>query len=362
MLGIGSFDSIGTTISGNICYNNRADGIEVDGNGRGTNILITRNVVYGNGWAFEGYGFNIGSCIRNPTDNILAYNIAYNNNISDGVSDISYVIDGPISVYNNVSYTYGSVVSMGFNLISGDIIFSNNIAYVLNGSTIHCGFDKWGGTNLTSNYNLCYTSLGGNITRVAGTPKTWAQWQGLGYDANSINADPLFLNSVGWDFRLRRESPAINKGVNVGLTSDYSGNPIYGTPDIGAYEYVGAPADTQAPTVPVNLTATAISSSQINLTWTASTDNIAVTGYKIYRGGTQIATSQTNSYSNTGLSPSTAYTYYVVAYDAAGNNSSQSAQVSARTQAPADTTAPIISLSFFHKHYAKLINYHLDNQ
>src|SRR3989338_1194728 len=47
-------------------------------------------------------------------------------------------------------------------------------------------------------------------------------------------------------------------------------------------------SDTQAPTVPTNLTATAVSSSQINLSWTASTDNVAVTGYKIYRAGTQI--------------------------------------------------------------------------
>lgn len=96
---------------------------------------------------------------------------------------------------------------------------------------------------------------------------------------------------------------------------------------------VTPPADTTVPTTPSNLTAAVISSSQINLTWTASTDNIAVTGYKIYRNGTQIATSQRTSYSNTGLSPSTAYTYTVSAYDAAGNSSSQSSQTSATTQA-----------------------------
>ncbi len=90
--------------------------------------------------------------------------------------------------------------------------------------------------------------------------------------------------------------------------------------------------DTQPPTVPTNLSATAVSSSQINLSWTASSDNIGVTGYRVYRGGTQITTMGTNSYSNTGLSPNTTYTYYIVAYDAAGNNSNQSSQASATTQ------------------------------
>ena len=103
--------------------------------------------------------------------------------------------------------------------------------------------------------------------------------------------------------------------------------------------------DTQAPTLPTGLSAQAISSSQINLSWTASTDNVGVTGYRIYRctsssctPSTQIATSATNSYSNTGLSASTAYTYAVSAYDAAGNVSSQSTSVSATTSSSTSTT------------------------
>jgi hypothetical protein len=54
--------------------------------------------------------------------------------------------------------------------------------------------------------------------------------------------------------------------------------------------------DSTPPSTPTNLTATAISSSQINLSWTASTDNVAVTGYKVFRNGTQIATPSTTSY------------------------------------------------------------------
>lgn len=94
----------------------------------------------------------------------------------------------------------------------------------------------------------------------------------------------------------------------------------------------GPPADNTAPTVPTNLSATAASSSQIDLTWTASTDDTAVTGYNIRRGGALINQSATNSYSDTGLSANTNYTYTVDAYDAAGNTSAQSASDNATTQ------------------------------
>ncbi len=91
--------------------------------------------------------------------------------------------------------------------------------------------------------------------------------------------------------------------------------------------------DGQAPTVPTGLTATAVGPQRINLAWTASTDNVGVTGYKIFRGGVEIATSATNSYSNGGLAPSTAYTFTVAAYDARNNTSAQSTSAGATTPA-----------------------------
>ncbi len=82
--------------------------------------------------------------------------------------------------------------------------------------------------------------------------------------------------------------------------------------------------DTTSPTVPTGLTVTVISSSEINLAWNASTDNVGVAGYKVFRNGSQIATTTQTSYTDTGLGASTTYTYTVSAYDAAGNNSAQS--------------------------------------
>lgn len=99
-----------------------------------------------------------------------------------------------------------------------------------------------------------------------------------------------------------------------------------------------APADTTPPTVPTQLTAQAVSISQINLTWLASTDNVAVASYAVYRNGSKVGTSSTASYSDTGLTPSTTYTYTVSATDTSGNTSALSAPVSGKTLA--DTTPP----------------------
>lgn len=90
--------------------------------------------------------------------------------------------------------------------------------------------------------------------------------------------------------------------------------------------------DTTAPSAPTNLTATAVSTSQINLSWTASTDDRRVAQYKIYRNSSLIATvGNVTSYSNTGLTGSTSYSYYVIAVDSSNNLSTQSNTASAST-------------------------------
>src|SRR2546423_2406941 len=87
-----------------------------------------------------------------------------------------------------------------------------------------------------------------------------------------------------------------------------------------------APADTTAPSTPTALSASAVSSSQINLSWTASTDNVWVTGYRVYRAGTLLATlGAVTAYQNTGLAAFTTYSYTVQAVDAAGDAYAQSA-------------------------------------
>jgi chitodextrinase len=90
--------------------------------------------------------------------------------------------------------------------------------------------------------------------------------------------------------------------------------------------------DATPPTAPTGVSAVAVSSSQIDLSWGVSSDNVGVAGYQVFRDGTQIAMPTANAYSDTGLAPSTSYTYTVQAYDAAGNSSASSAPVVATTQ------------------------------
>jgi hypothetical protein len=82
----------------------------------------------------------------------------------------------------------------------------------------------------------------------------------------------------------------------------------------------------------MNLTATVVSSSQIDLSWTASTDNVGVAGYHIYRKGIYVGSGTETSYQSNGLLPSTTYGYRVAAFDAEGNVSAQSVAVSKKTQ------------------------------
>ncbi|MEU9305105.1 carbohydrate binding domain-containing protein [Streptomyces sp. NPDC048269] len=99
----------------------------------------------------------------------------------------------------------------------------------------------------------------------------------------------------------------------------------------------GGGTDTVAPTAPGSLTSTGKTSSSVSLTWTASTDNVAVTGYDIYQGAAKVATSTTTGATVSGLGPNTPYTFTVRARDLAGNTSPAS---NAATVTTDNGTAP----------------------
>lgn len=101
--------------------------------------------------------------------------------------------------------------------------------------------------------------------------------------------------------------------------------------------------DTQAPSAPTGLVGTAVSTSQINLVWSASADNVGVVSYDVYRGAAKIATVSTTSYGDTGLQASTQYSYSVRARDAAGNVGITSDAVSVTTKAPDTQTSSLLN-------------------
>src|SRR5947207_2842555 len=156
-------------------------------------------------------------------------------------------------------------------------------------------------------------------------------------DGNLIGSDSAAPYSVSWNTTSTNNgSHTLTAVATDVLGVRWNSNPVTVTVSNGP------PPDTTPPSVPTGLTASAVSSSQINLSWTASSDNVGVSGYRVYRNGTQIATTGATSFANTGLSPSTTYSYTVAAYDAAGNLSAQSSPASATTPAPPDTTPPSV--------------------
>ncbi|RKH36029.1 hypothetical protein D7Y13_04565 [Corallococcus praedator] len=157
------------------------------------------------------------------------------------------------------------------------------------------------------------------------------------YDKGGNSArNNTFRQATGAFIRNDNSAP---QDTFCGNTFDSSATPVTGSSPVGTPT---APCtggqDTTPPTAPTGLTATAASSSVVDLTWGASTDNVGVTSYQVSRGSTSVCTVSARACSDTGLSPSTTYSYTVRAYDAAGNASSASNTVSVTTPQAAGTT------------------------
>lgn len=122
-------------------------------------------------------------------------------------------------------------------------------------------------------------------------------------------------------------------GLNAGTTYHYrviSRDAAGNTATSGDYVFTTQTVpDTTAPSVPTNLTASPTSTPSVSLSWAASTDNVAVTGYQIWRDGAQLATTASLAYTDTVVAANETHSYSVRAYDAAGNVSADSTSVSA---------------------------------
>jgi chitodextrinase len=110
---------------------------------------------------------------------------------------------------------------------------------------------------------------------------------------------------------------------------------------------VAGSSDTQPPSVPQSVAAVANSATSVTVTWAASTDNVGVAGYDVYRGTSKVATvgGSTTSYTDTTALPSTTYSYTVDAFDAVPNTSAKSAPATVTTPASSDTQPPSVPQS-----------------
>jgi WD40 repeat protein len=204
------------------------------------------------------------------------------------------------------------------------IVPSSTIASPTAGSTVPLGS--------TVTINGTATDTGGQIGGVEVSVDGGATWHAATGRSN-------------WTYSWLTPSTSITVTIKSRAVDD-SGN--LEVPGTGVTVNVGSGSDTVPPTVPTNLSASAISTTQINLTWSASSDNVGVAGYRVERcqgagcsNFVQIAAPTTTSFGDSGLIPGTTYQYRVRATDAANNLSAYSAVANATTQP--DTTSPTVT-------------------
>jgi len=207
------------------------------------------------------------------------------------------------NVYNNVllghpSYpTQPIVANFGGSYNGIDVKIYNNIMS--------------GVTNVTGGApNLSLASISNNITNATGTVLT-----------------DLFVDAANHDYHLKpTATAAIDKGISVGVYDEG----VIALVDLGAYEQ-GTQADAIAPSTPIGVFANTISNTGFTVNWTASTDNVQVTGYDIYVNNTLTNSTPNTTFIVSGLAASTTYSITVKAKDYYNNSSIASAAINVST-------------------------------
>lgn len=235
----------------------------------------------------------------------------------------TYIVTNGTSSWSN--YTYAAKVKVGSTSVRNGIAArytnSNNYYFLI----------------LYNGNLLLNKKVSGSTTTIQQVPFT----------ANTSTFYNLQLVVNGTSVQGYVNGTLMVQGTDTSLTNGVPG--FYAN---GAVEYDDVSVtdsavsdDSQAPTVPTGLSASAASSSQINLTWTASTDNVVVTGYDVFRGGSLVGSTATTSYSDSGLNASTTYSYTVKSKDAANNVSAASSPASATTQASGGGGGTVVNVS-----------------
>jgi chitodextrinase len=187
---------------------------------------------------------------------------------------------------------------------------------------------------------------------------TWAHLA-FTYDGQTLRLyeNGALVSSLAWSGSIPLSNGALRIGGNgqkgeyfAGLIDEVrvydralSAAEIQG--DMSAAIGLPAPSDTEPPTVPQGMAWSGATQTTVGLAWDASTDNVGVAGYNLYRNGVQVASTQNLSYTFTGLTCGTTYTFALEAYDAAGNASDRAQATGTTSTSPcavSDTQPPSV--------------------
>ncbi|WP_293891420.1 reprolysin-like metallopeptidase [Flavobacterium sp.] len=195
-----------------------------------------------------------------------------------------------------------------------------------------------------SSPNTAVSYVGGSSQTI-----TWAVAGTTANGVNCANVDILLSTNGGtsWSTLLAATPNDGSEAVTIPNTAGTTNrimvkgtNHVFFDVSNTNFTITAGSTDTVAPTAPT-LSASGTTYTTTNLSWSGATDNVAVTGYDVYKDGVLLGSTVSTSYAVTGLTNSTTYIFTVKAKDAAGNISVASNAVSVTTLAPApDTTAP----------------------
>lgn len=342
----------GATITNNRVYRNYGEGIDF--------IVALNGVARGNE-VFD--NFSVGIYLDNARSMKIDGNFVYSTGDTRfyrdgdpasgiGIANENYSVTSPstnIVISNNIvlntkwGFYYGAY-GLGGGLKNTSV--TNNTFYQSTFAALWIQSDAHAGSFVQNNI---FHQVGGRaVADVAGAGVSYRNnsWYGGSAGAatgvGDVIGDPGFQNAGGLhadDYKVVAGSRAIEAGLDVTsfVSADYFGKTRSVSVDIGAHEYsrvyvaLELPPDTQPPTVPDRLAGTATST--VSLSWRASTDNVAVTAYEIFRDGLRVATATGTTWTDKNVASSMTYGYQVAAVDGAGNASTKSATLTVKTPA-----------------------------
>jgi peptidoglycan hydrolase-like protein with peptidoglycan-binding domain len=333
----GMSDSGNTLISGNVIDRFAGDGIDVTN----TNVTVENNIITNNfdladghhhdgiqGWVPAGKPMNTNVVIKGNLVIAKTGTVNYPLVPEAGTQGIS-IFDG---VWQNVSVSDNTIVA---HIYHGLSMYGQNGLIETNNIVTGDDFNTW-----STWLGIFDSKTGTTSQNITITANAASKYSG-GTSQPGVTLSQNLLITSPYD-----AAQKITTYYNTtGQRMDYATFLVQAASDLSPYPAVSGP-DSTAPSIPLNLAATAVSASQVDLTWTASTDptvvgktTSGVTGYRVFRGGTQVGTPTTNSYSDTGLSASTQYMYTVKAVDAVGNLSAASATANVTTQGGSNSSS-----------------------
>jgi fibronectin type 3 domain-containing protein len=323
--GASIFNQNTTTITQTTFANNKAT---IYGGGGILNGFVTTNVSTSTFVGNTGPG---GGAIDNDTTMVVRNSTFYNN--SDGgngggvVNNFGNITFIQSTLSGNKGSTGANIHNYSYGSVTATVTLSQTIVDNGIGSS-NCSSN--GPPIIDNGYNLDSGSSCGFSPAQHSISNTAPQLAAL-----APNGGPTQTMALPWSSPAFNAIPSSVSGCSGTTDQRAIARPQGPGCDIGAFETLVSSSDTQPPTIPTGLSAPSVTASAVSLQWNASTDDVAVTGYTVYRNGIAIgSTGSATTYTDATVAPATTYSYTVDAVDAGALHSAQSPPVSVTTPAP----------------------------